>query len=1434
MTQGTDVVSDSESEEELEMEESQSSGDDNEDEESEDDQDDCDQQSIQKRKSPSPDHSALRIQKEANTRAMLNGSLQVERAPLLPKVLSLAGAEALLRKPFKSPHPTADSRSQLLNQKLALRRKFVPWAGGSPLVQLPAQLPPPVTPAPPTPEAPNDEVDTNPLTLWEKPAEAEGENVCVDKMLTKWLRPHQREGVQFMFDCVTGLRGFEGAGCILADDMGLGKTLQGITLIWTLLRNGHQLVGGNPVAKRCIICCPTSLVSNWESECKKWLQGRLKTTALCEASREDVIASVKLFLSPANQTPVLIISYETFRLHAERFSGDEACDLLICDEAHRLKSDQTLTSKALDSLKCRRRVLLSGTPMQNHLDEFYAMVNFCNPLILGSPASFRKHFEAPILRGREPDATDADSELAQARSAELSTIVNAFILRRTNSLLSQHLPPKVIQVVCCKMTQLQCDLYCHFLESNITRHLLNADGKRSAKVLSAITSLKKLCNHPKLIYDSMHGKGGDGPADGFEGCERFFLPGMLDDGRAGRGAMAVGWEGLSGKFAVLACMLALLRKHTDDRIVIVSNYTQTLDLIATLCRERQYPFVRLDGSTSISKRQKLVVAFNDPRQQQFVFLLSSKAGGCGLNLVGGNRLVLFDPDWNPATDKQAAGRVWRDGQKKQVYVYRFLASGSIEEKVYQRQLSKEGLQSVVNSAAMGSGGASSNAMSTEELRDLFTLRRHTRSDTYDCICGDGDEAEAEASGDASTSPEPCANIHKEQVGAPAEEDLKSWGHHADAATIPDSIMRSIGAELPGVISFVFSNQVVGKPVEEPASTTQKKDAQTPATAAPGPLHSGRAPPASGVSSLPRPAQQPSLKPSRLSTATPRMQPLHSHALGGRTPSAAMRTPAALHRQAMSAVCSTSAPAPSEGAVPQAEDRATSGQAASTSSPGMTPRRLGKSKDCASRLEAPCTAASMQKKHVSAPSERQVLAPIREGDAPFQDRATTAQPLDPGLSSWIERNTPVLGLLTVVFLHHYMVGISWLWRTLILLAPITPQLFWDQFFALAVADLCIRLLTAFLKAAVLLVRPIPNADSPILADARRKQGRVLTFVEHASLLYRCCAPTAAWYMYFRHASLPFYMVAGCSGMYLFSKSLMAGDRFKVLSVRACILLARKRGTLDTFDHCQGCGLGGEAHIMVAKRKQDRYYANDAAKLAADSQEDKIKSSQENKQRIRHNAMVRKYSVTATPVRSDRRPLATHNYAADVFAPTAGAAAPSDTWRSTAVMTRVLSDDSRDAVAAPVQHPTLCQGTCALQKLYKQSGSYHSGPPDAYQLHVGRPTFFHWPSPPQRAPPDAAAFQPQSAADSGEPGTGAGGSAALDTADQGVKKMGPQKDTMPSASELATRNFKGAPTSAAASQKRGFWTANQQGNVNAYGAGTVVEGSRMPKRSKTAAN
>lgn len=567
------------------------------------------------------------------------------------------------------------------------------------------------------------------------------EDQYVPPVLAKWLRPHQREGVLFMYQCVMGMRNFQGNGCILADDMGLGKTLQSVTLIYTLLKTSVK-ANKEPTAKRVIVVCPCSLVKNWDNEFVKWLgPGTVKTLALAESDRKTVEKSMDLFVR-TKMFNVLICSYETIRTHIKRLCNNkESCDLLVCDEAHRLKNNDNQTSKALASLPVKRRVLLTGTPMQNDLQEFFAMVDFTNPGVLGTQEEFRKNILFPVLRGREPDATEKQKQKMMEKQNELATITNEFILRRVNTLNAQHLPPKLVQVVCCNLTDIQKNMYQHLISSKDMQHVL--DGKQ-VNCLSSIQMLMKLCNHPRLVAEedprenlssgnlrraasrqqSYNEEEKSSAAPGADGVSKF-LP--MDECGGGRGMNVPVRPEWSGKMFVLYRLMKEMRKpgNGSDKIVIVSNYTQTLDLIGKMCRENSWGFCRLDGSISMKKRQKMVDEFNDPSSSLIAFLLSSKAGGCGLNLIGGNRLVLFDPDWNPAVDKQAAARCWRDGQKKRCFTYRFLATGTVEEKIFQRQLSKEGLQSIVDDKEQV------NMLSTKDLRNLFKLRIGTPSDTHD-------------------------------------------------------------------------------------------------------------------------------------------------------------------------------------------------------------------------------------------------------------------------------------------------------------------------------------------------------------------------------------------------------------------------------------------------------------------------------------------------------------------------------------------------------------------------------------------------------------------------------------------------------------------------------------------------------------------------------
>jgi DNA repair and recombination RAD54-like protein len=485
--------------------------------------------------------------------------------------------------------------------------------------------------------------------------------------------------------------------------------------MWTLLKQSPD--AGKPTIQKCVIACPSSLVKNWANELVKWLgqdainpftiDGRASKEELTQQIRQWCIATGRAVVRP-----VLIVSYETLRLNVGELANTPI-GLLLCDEGHRLKNGESQTFTALNSLNVQRRVILSGTPIQNDLSEYYSLLNFANPNYLGTRNEFRKQYEIPILRGRDADGSEADQQKGNERLAELLTLVNKFIIRRTNDILSKYLPVKYEHVVFCNLSPLQKGLYNHFIQSPDIKSLLRGKGSQPLK---AIGMLKKLCNHPDLL---------ELPED-LPGCEEILPEDFVPKAARGRGTREVKpW--LSGKMLVLDRMLARIRAETNDKIVLISNFTQTLDIFSQLCRERGYGHLRLDGSDPVAKRQKLVDKFNNPEGPEFVFLLSSKAGGCGLNLIGANRLVLFDPDWNPAADQQALARVWRDGQKKDCFVYRFIATGTIEEKIFQRQSHKQSLSSCVVDSAQDV----ERHFSLDSLRELFQYRDNTTSDTHD-------------------------------------------------------------------------------------------------------------------------------------------------------------------------------------------------------------------------------------------------------------------------------------------------------------------------------------------------------------------------------------------------------------------------------------------------------------------------------------------------------------------------------------------------------------------------------------------------------------------------------------------------------------------------------------------------------------------------------
>ena len=370
------------------------------------------------------------------------------------------------------------------------------------------------------------------------------------------------------------------------------------------------------------------------------------------------------------------------------------------------------------------------------------MCEFVNPGVLGSEATFKNVYETAIVESRLKNASEIAINLGKLRMDELTRITKMFILRRNESVNFEYLLPKTEFVLFCKMTSVQARVY-----QESSNRAVSFDSDK-LNVLETITNFKKIVNS-SLNEDSASAS--------------------LDEILAS-----------SGKFQVLDKLLCSISK-TREKIVLISNWTRTLDLFETLCKTRSYSYFRLDGKTPVTKRHQMIQSFN--MDKTLLFLVSAKAGGVGVNLVGASRLVLFDIDWNPAICQQSMARIWRDGQTRPVKIYRFLTTGTIEERIFQRQVTKLGLcDSLIDDKS------STDAFTAKELRELFTYESETICLTHEFM-----KCECKGTGSGKGEQE---NV---QLG-----ELFKWKHYGiksiDRVDDPILIEAGKGSEY---LSFVF-------------------------------------------------------------------------------------------------------------------------------------------------------------------------------------------------------------------------------------------------------------------------------------------------------------------------------------------------------------------------------------------------------------------------------------------------------------------------------------------------------------------------------------------------------------------------------------------------------------------------------------------------------
>lgn len=615
-------------------------------------------------------------------------------------------------------------------------------------------------------------------------------DVIIDPLLGKSLRQHQREGVKFIYDCIMGLErpsldtipinkslllenDSDISGCLLADDMGLGKTLMTITIIWTLLKQtpfaskvecSQSGVPLNGLCKKILIVCPVTLIGNWVREFQKWLGlNRIGVLTLHSNNTPEMDKnSVKNFLRVQRSYQVLIVGYEKLLNLSEELQSKQGfvmnIDLLICDEGHRLKNSSSKILNVLKDLDIPKKILLSGTPIQNDLTEFYTIVDFINPGVFGAFATFKRKFIVPILKARDTSNgyNEDIQELGEDRSKELIEVTKRFTLRRTNDILNKYLPPKTDLIIFCKPTETQLSAFYDILQQTE----LEFSHMTASSSLGLITLMKKICNSPSLLQS-----------------DSYYNSSIKDSNIRAKYGNIID----SGKLKVLISLLDNIRKEApDEKVVIVSNYTQTLDIIQNNLLSREMTLVRLDGSTPQKLRDSIVNNFNK-NKSVFAFLLSAKSGGVGLNLIGASRLILFDNDWNPSVDLQAMSRIHRQGQKRHCYIYRLVTTGSIDEKIFQRQLMKHSLSQKFLDSSSKESTSKDNLFSKEDLKDLFTVLPDTKCNTHDLICschGDGEEL-------LSLSEDEDTNISDAAVNENKKDrmQLSQWTNGLDAKKI---------------------------------------------------------------------------------------------------------------------------------------------------------------------------------------------------------------------------------------------------------------------------------------------------------------------------------------------------------------------------------------------------------------------------------------------------------------------------------------------------------------------------------------------------------------------------------------------------------------------------------------------------------------------------
>ncbi|KXJ90906.1 SNF2 family N-terminal domain-domain-containing protein [Microdochium bolleyi] len=458
-----------------------------------------------------------------------------------------------------------------------------------------------------------------------------------------------------------------GISGILADEMGLGKTLQTISFLG-YLRYIMDTTGPH------LVVVPKSTLDNWRREFAKWTPD--VDVLVLQGAKDERNALINDRLVD-QKFDVCITSYEMIlreKSHLKKF----AWEYIIIDEAHRIKNEESSLAQVIRVFNSRNRLLITGTPLQNNLHELWALLNFLLPDVFGDSEAFDQWFS-----GQDQDQ---DTVVQQ-----LHKVLRPFLLRRVKADVEKSLLPKKEMNLYIGMSEMQIKWYKKILEKDIDA-VNGAGGKRESKtrLLNIVMQLRKCCNHPYL----------------FEGAEPG-PPYTTDEHLVFN----------SGKMVLLDKLLKRLQAQ-GSRVLIFSQMSRLLDILEDYCVFREFKYCRIDGNTAHEDRIAAIDEYNKPGSEKFIFLLTTRAGGLGINLTTADIVVLFDSDWNPQADLQAMDRAHRIGQTKQVVVYRFVTENAIEEKVLERAAQKLRLDQVVIQQGRA-GPAAKGPAGKEELLNMI-------------------------------------------------------------------------------------------------------------------------------------------------------------------------------------------------------------------------------------------------------------------------------------------------------------------------------------------------------------------------------------------------------------------------------------------------------------------------------------------------------------------------------------------------------------------------------------------------------------------------------------------------------------------------------------------------------------------------------------------